>query len=79
MPTFITKYKNVTLIMEPTYHQVVNGKTQIVYGKEIRFLGGEYKTENEKEIKFLRNHPYMEQQKIFELNRPSSKPKSQKK
>lgn len=53
---FISKYRNLTLTIEPDEVEEVKGKTVKRPGKHIQFTNRVYTTNDKEEIKFLKNH-----------------------
>lgn len=53
---FVTRYKELRLVITPTHKVIVGASAQLVPGKSIQFMNGEFETENKEEIDFLMNH-----------------------
>jgi hypothetical protein len=51
---FRSKYPNVKYVVKPTGLQVINGIPVVMAGKSIQFEHGEYDTNDEAEIEFLK-------------------------
>jgi hypothetical protein len=51
---FIAKYRELRIVMVPTYKQMMGLTQQLVVGKSIQFENYEYETEDKEEIAFLR-------------------------
>lgn len=54
---FVSKYAELKLVMQPSESFVERGRTVVKDGKHIRFRNGTYETTDQKEIKWLKNHP----------------------
>lgn len=53
---FLSKCKNQVLCIKPSRAQIVDGITVPIPGEHIRFNSGEYETNNQKEIEFIKKH-----------------------
>lgn len=62
---FISRCPNQVLTMKPSRQQVLDGIVFPVPGEHIRFNGGEYETDDKKEINFIQKHRLFGSQ-IFE-------------
>lgn len=76
MAKYVTKYKNLRLVLKPTSQQIINNIQQIVPGTTIEFKKGEFSTDNKEFIEFLDNHAYAKSGKIFRVDKPEKKTSS---
>ena len=65
MPKFVCTYKDLTIVMEPGSRTLVDNRLIAKRGRHIEFKNGEYKTEDPKEIEFIKSHRLFGRQ-VFE-------------
>ena len=56
MAIYVSKYKNLRLVIKPANKTVVNGRIFSDMGKDIIFKDGRYETKKIDEISFLEKH-----------------------
>lgn len=57
MVKFISKCKNLTILVKPYVINMINNVPQHEHSKVIKFNNGEFTTNNKEEVAFLRKHP----------------------
>jgi len=53
---FVSKFVRLNLVMKPGSKSYVDGRVIVKAGRSIQFENGKYKTEDKKEIDFIRKH-----------------------